>query len=145
MSYSLACYHSDIFAAIAPVSSTMLNDFEGDCNPTRPVPVISLNGTADGVVPYEGGTIGFQAIPDVLNYWVNHNNITQEPTTNSVDDNGTTIERTYYSGGDSGVSVDHYKVIGGDHVWFDLNYEGSNTNELVWDFVSQYDLNGLRE
>ena len=28
MSYSLVCYHSEIFAGIAAVSSTMLNDFE---------------------------------------------------------------------------------------------------------------------
>ena len=33
----------------------------------------------------------------------------------------------------------------GEHVWFDLNYEGSDTNQLIWNFLSQYDLNGLRE
>lgn len=145
MSYSLVCYHSDIFAGIGAVSSTMLNDFKGDCNPTRPVPIISLNGTSDSVVPYEGGAAGYQAIPDVVDYWVNHNNIATEPTTNSVDNSGTTIERTYYEDGDNGVSVDHYKVFNGEHVWFDLNYEGSDTNQLIWNFLSQYDLNGLRE
>ena len=34
MSYSLACYHSDKYAAIFAVSSTMTNAFEGDCAPT---------------------------------------------------------------------------------------------------------------
>ncbi len=144
LSYSLACYYSDRFAAIASVSSTMLNDFEGDCSPNRPVPVINLNGTADTTVPYEGGTTGFQSIPDVLEYWVNVNNITSEPITNSVDDNGTTVERTYYGGGTNGVAVDHYKIIGGEHVWFELDYEGSDTNRLIWDFFSQYDIHGLR-
>ena len=49
------------------------------------MPIISLNGTSDSVVPYEGGLTGYQAIPDVVDYWVNHNNIATEPTTNSVD------------------------------------------------------------
>jgi polyhydroxybutyrate depolymerase len=144
MSYSFACYHSDRFAAIAPVSSTMLNGFDGDCAPQRPMPIISLNGTSDDTIPYDGGTVGYQSIPDVLNYWVEANNISEDPITSSFDDNGTTIEHFLYEGGDDGVAVSHYKVNGGYHVWFDNNYEGSDTGHLIWDFVSQYDLNGTR-
>ena len=142
MSYSLACYHSDRFAAIAPVSSTMLNDFDGDCAPERPVPVFSANGTEDGVVPYNGGTDGFQAIPDVLDYWVTHNNISDAPIVTEVSAN---IEHTLYAGGDSGVSVEHYRVDGGDHVWFSDDFGGEGLTTRVWDFLSQYDLSGLRE
>jgi len=142
MNYSLACYHSDVFAAIAPVASTMLNDFEGDCAPTRPVPVLSANGTSDGVVPYNGGTEGFQAIPDVLDYWVSHNNIGAAP---DVTELGGGIEHTLYAGGEDGVAVSHYKIDGGDHVWFSDDFGGSALTTVVWEFLSAYDLNGVRE
>ena len=142
MSYSLACYHSDRFAAIAPVASTMLNEFEGDCAPTRPVPIFSANGTADSVVPYAGGTMGYQAIPDVLNYWVTHNNISADPV---VTDVSSSIEHTLYAGGDGGVAVEHYRVEGGDHVWFDDDFGGAQLTTLVWNFLSAYDLNGARQ
>jgi len=142
MSYSLACYHSDRFAAIAPVASTMLNEFEGDCAPTRPVPIFSANGTADSVVPYTGGTPGYQAIPDVLNYWVTHNNISGDPVVAEVSDR---IEHTLYAGGDSGVAVEHYRVEDGEHVWFEGDFGGEELTTRVWNFLSAYDLNGARE
>ena len=38
--------------------------------------------------------------------------------------------------------MDHYKIINGGHVWFDININGKNTSELVWEFFSKYDING---
>jgi hypothetical protein len=32
---------------------------------------------------------------------------------------------------------------GGGHVWFDIDFGGGNTGQLIWDFASQYDINGL--
>ena len=144
MSYALACHHSDRFAAIAPVSATMLGEDNSDCSPSHPMPVISFHGTADSVIPYEGGSDGYQSVADVLGYWTAANNISAAPTTTSASDDGTTIERTRYEGGDRGAAVEHYKVIDGEHVWFSLRYEGADTNELIWNFLSSYDLSGLR-
>ena len=138
----LACYYSDRFAAIAAVSSTMLNEFEGDCAPTRAVPIFSANGTNDGTVPYNGGTEGYQSIPDVLNYWVTHNGIESEVQESSVTAN---IQRSLYSDGASSAAVDHYRLEGGDHVWFDDDFDGASLTTLVWNFLSGYDLNGARE
>ena len=56
-----------------------------------------------------------------------------------------TIEHYVYDQGDRSVSVDHYKYIGGEHVWFNATFQGQNTSELVWSFVSRYDINGLRQ
>ena len=142
MSYSLACYHSDRFAAISAVSSTMLNQFDGDCAPTRPISVLSANGTADFAVPYDGGMLGYQSIPDVLNYWVTQNNIVDEP---EVTDVTGSIQRTLYSNGDQGVSVDHYRVEGGSHVWFEQDFGGNMLTELVWEFFASYGLNGAMD
>ena len=55
MAYYLACHAADVFAAVAPAAWDLLAENVGDCNPTRPITVISFRGTADAVVPYAGG------------------------------------------------------------------------------------------
>lgn len=141
-SYALACYLSDKIAAIGAVSGTML-DTSSTCTPGHPTAIISIHGTSDDVIPYEGDSYYFSN-ETVVNYWTNFNNTTTTPVLTTFDDNGTTIEHYQYSGGDSEVSVAHYKVISGGHVWFSLNYQGADTGQLIWNFLSQYDINGLR-
>ena len=136
MAYGLANYKSDLIAAVASVSGVML-----DCiGPTsHPMPVVHLHGTSDGVLPYNGGD-GWNSAQSTLEHWINFNNTVLTPTV--ISDNN--IEHYVYDQGDSLVSVEHYKYIGGDHVWFNSTFEGQNTSELVWNFVSRFDINGLR-
>ena len=141
-SYSLACFHSDKIAAIGSVSGTMLDETHDNCAPSHSMPMINIHGTADNVVPYNGGN-GLKSIGDVLSYWTTFNNTDVNPTTNSFNDNGTTIEHFVYPNGDNGISIEHYKVNGGGHVWFDNDFNGSSTSRLIWDYVSKYDINGL--
>lgn len=143
MAYGLACNASDRFTAIGSVSGTLLGGVES-CAPTHPTPVISLNGTSDFVVPYDGGP-GYPSSDEVLDYWTDFNGITGDPTITNLEDGGMAIERTLYEGGQNGSAVCRYKLTGGDHVWFDLDIEGADTGRLVWDFVSQYDLSTLRQ
>ena len=93
-------------------------------------------------MPYDGGMLGYQSIPDVLNYWVTQNNIVDEP---EVTDVTGSIQRTLYSNGDQGVSVDHYRVEGGSHVWFEQDFGGNMLTELVWEFFASYGLNGAMD
>ena len=136
MAYGLANYKSDLIAAVASVSGVML-----DCiGPTsHPMPVVHLHGTSDGVLPYNGGD-GWNSAQSTLEHWINFNNTVLTPTV--ISDNN--IEHYVYDQGDSLVSVEHYKYIGGDHVWFNSTFQGQNTSELVWNFVSRFDINGLR-
>jgi polyhydroxybutyrate depolymerase len=55
MAYYLACRAADVFAAIAPSAFDLMQEELVDCNPPRPITVISFRGTADKVVPYGGG------------------------------------------------------------------------------------------
>lgn len=139
-SYALACYRSDLVAAVASVSGTMTDDVISDCNPIHPTSIISIHGTSDYVIPYEGGP-GYSSVEEVMNYWIDFNG-TSTDGTRSGDAN---IEKNLYSNGQGNTSVVHYRIQGGDHVWFELDYEGANTGQLIWDFVSQYDVNGLME
>eukprot|EP00457_Paulinella_chromatophora_P010700 gb/GEZN01010812.1/.p1 GENE.gb/GEZN01010812.1/~~gb/GEZN01010812.1/.p1 ORF type:complete len:371 (-),score=9.89 gb/GEZN01010812.1/:98-1090(-) len=72
MSHRLACEASNRVAAIAPVSGT-LNI--APCEPTRPVPIMELHGTADINIPFNGGTgcgisgANFSGVPFTVDFW----------------------------------------------------------------------------
>ena len=75
MSYTLACNLADKITAIAPVAPSGTPDA---CNPSRPVPVMHIHGTADPIAPYNGGLSGeifgnegHQVLPakDVVSKW----------------------------------------------------------------------------
>jgi polyhydroxybutyrate depolymerase len=140
MAYGLANYKSDLIAAVASVSGTMLNCI----GPTsHPMPVIHLHGTSDSVVSYNGSN-DWNSVQSTLDYWTSFNNTISTPTINVDTTGGMTIEHYVYGLGDNSVSVEHYKYIGGDHVWFNELYQGQNASNLVWSFMSKYDINGLR-
>ncbi|MEQ1703923.1 MAG: alpha/beta fold hydrolase [Ilumatobacteraceae bacterium] len=56
MSYRMACDHADKIAAIASLAGATFADVE-DCDPSEPVSVLQIHGTADETIPYTGGTI----------------------------------------------------------------------------------------
>jgi polyhydroxybutyrate depolymerase len=70
MSYALAC-NSGIFAAIGPDSATQLDA----CAAPHPTSVIHIHGTADRLVPYDGGKgtsfVNGPSIADVNAFWRN--------------------------------------------------------------------------
>ena len=70
MSYALAC-NSGIFAAIGPDSATQLDA----CAAPHPTSVIHIHGTADRLVPYDGGQgasfVNGPSIADVNAFWRN--------------------------------------------------------------------------
>ena len=140
MAYGLANYKSDLIAAVASVSGSMLDCLE---TPSHPMPVLHLHGTSDGVLPYNGDA-SFNSVQNTLDYWTNFNNTVSTPTINIDNTSGMTIEQYVYDQGDNSVSVEHYKYIGGEHTWFNETYQGQNASKLVWDFMSRYDINGLR-
>ncbi len=52
MAYRLGCELSGRVTGVGAVAGAMILD---DCRPTRPLSVIEIHGTADQLVPYEGG------------------------------------------------------------------------------------------
>ncbi len=140
MAYGLANYKSDLIAAVASVSGSMLDCLGAG---SHPMPVVHLHGTSDGVVSYNGSN-DWNSVQSTLDYWINFNNTVSTPIVNIDTTGGMTIEHYVYDQGDNSVSVEHYKYIGGDHVWFNEPYQGQNASNLVWSFMSKYDINGLR-
>ena len=139
MSYYLAC-NSKKFAAIGSVAGTMLDDSYQNCNAQFPTAMINIHGTDDFDVPYVGNSY-YPSIPDVVDWWNNFNKTTNLDLLSNQD--GTIEQYIYYD--DAGDRfVEHIKVIGGGHYWDDkLNYEGKNTSGLIWEFVSNFDIDGV--
>jgi polyhydroxybutyrate depolymerase len=81
MSYRFACDRADLVAAIGPVAGAPLTDCAEP--PSRPVPVISVHGKADTVVPYNGGhpqlpgqppsDVELPSAHEMARRWVAHN------------------------------------------------------------------------
>lgn len=121
LSHRLACEMSDVFAAIAPVSGVFGMD-PAKCTPARPVPVLHFHGTADPIVPYNGGTpivpidlgpiLAFRSVADSLQIWRTKNGCLGGPS-------------TIYANGDAecvqwqGCKADvvHCRIDQGGHTW----------------------------
>jgi polyhydroxybutyrate depolymerase len=54
MSYRMACDHADMVAAIASLAGATWDDTT-KCDPSEPVSVLQIHGTADGTISFEGG------------------------------------------------------------------------------------------
>jgi polyhydroxybutyrate depolymerase len=55
MAHYAACHAADVFAAAAPIAFDLLQENAGGCLPDRPITVVSLRGSGDPLIPYEGG------------------------------------------------------------------------------------------
>jgi polyhydroxybutyrate depolymerase len=59
LTFRLLCEAPELFAGAASIIASMPAAVGGRCHPKRAVPVIMFNGTADPIVPYKGGGVGF--------------------------------------------------------------------------------------
>ncbi len=67
-SYFLACKSPGFLAAIAPLTMPLPAFLEDDCRAASRIPILVMNGTADPLVPYNGGpiTVGRKERGDVM-------------------------------------------------------------------------------
>ncbi len=124
MSYRLAC-ETDLFAAIAPVSGTMLVD----CQPPHPVSVLHIHGGVDGSVPPDGsvggGTQNIDGPPiaDVISFWMGADGC-GEPTVSQYGDD-VRVHLTAAQGCDDATAVEYILISDAGHQW-----PGSSTSDL---------------
>jgi polyhydroxybutyrate depolymerase len=139
-SSAVACELSSRVAAVAPVAGLQAFSW---CRPTRPVPVVAFQGTADPFVSYTGGpgpnalklpapdgsgkTVGQElkshphaagnplpeSIPTQVATWAKRNNCGATPTKTRIASDVTRV--TYPCAANS--SVQFYVIKGGGHTW----------------------------
>jgi len=59
MTFRMLCEASELFAGAATVIANMPASIGARCAPRKAVPIVMFNGTADPLVPYDGGGVGF--------------------------------------------------------------------------------------
>jgi polyhydroxybutyrate depolymerase len=117
MSYRLGCALSAQIAAIAPVSGNMATASGGadvPCALSRPVSVFAIHGTADRMIPIDGGKVDitFSPFADVIARWRSLDGC-GTATTIATDGPSTTTTWTCASG----TAVSQRIVTGGWHMW----------------------------
>ena len=89
-----------------------------------PLPVLFMNGTADPILPYNGGQIGIErgivfSTVDTVNFWINRNQTDAGPVQPVITDINQTEDSSIlhysYTNGTNGATVEHYEVFNGGH------------------------------
>jgi len=113
MSHRLACELTDRFAAIASVSGVM---GIGTCSPSRPIPVLQIHGTSDGVVPWNGGGWGtnYKSVESTIDGWTQRNGCSGTAQTMYDQGDATCVK---HGGCTAGADVELCTIDGGGHQW----------------------------
>jgi polyhydroxybutyrate depolymerase len=151
MSALLACELSERIAAVGGVSGAYLFSPD-DCNPSRPVPMIAFHGTADPIVPYQGGPsssfdIPFPAVPAWIEVWAGRNGCSLPPV--ELTSQGE-VSGVQYTGCEQNAQVVFYTIEGGGHSWpggdplpqwiVGHTTQDVDATQLMWEFFRQYSL-----
>ena len=128
MTSRFACERSGMVAAIGLVAGTIGPDVLASCKPERPVSVIAFSGTADPLVPYDGGFVRLGVVvrgkavsfEDTMRLWVGLDVCTtpgERRTLPNLDaDDGSTARLDAYAC-PGGTAVHAYTILGGGHTW----------------------------
>lgn len=159
---TVACEQPEKISVLATVSG--LWD-PPDCAPSKHVPVVSLHGTGDHFLPFDGGVgdrIGMlQLSPETSTglismatrpgavaastAWANRNGCRANQADDAIVD---TVSRTKWTGCNAAVEL--YVIDGGSHTWPGSNgmagYEGLlgpvshaiSANQVIWDFFTAH-------
>ncbi len=154
----LACELPGRIAAIAAVGASM--DKYQDYHPTKPIPVMYIQGTKDPLVPFDGvikrmgGRSVIYSHADMLKLWVDADACDERPVVTNLPDNagdGTSVTREEYINTKTGIKVVGYTIVNGGHTWpggtqyLPKMVIGSVSHNLdaceaIWDFFKGYKL-----
>ena len=152
--HELLCRLNNRIAAGVAVARTMFFETYENCVPEHPTAIMSILGTDDFNSLYDGvefaGVLYYLSAADTHQFWIDYNNTDPDPIEielpNISTSDGSTVTKRIWENGDACVSVVEFRVNGGDHDW--PGWSGNmdiNSDEEIWNFVSNYSLNGQIE
>ncbi len=152
MTMKVGCSLTDRVAAIGTVGAAFPKTMI--CVPTRPLPVIMINGTSDPVVKYDGGVgkngrVPTISVEDSAKEWAKLDRCAEKPGKSKLPEHakgGMETKVETYEGCQANVKVALYSVKGAGNTWpGGEQYEPENTvgktsqdfnaNELMWSFL----------
>lgn len=149
MSFQLACKLSDRIAAFGGVAGAYRVAWE-NCQTERPVPAIIFHGTADPIVPFEGGPsesfdVPFPNISGWVQDMAEKNGCERIPKT--IPTQGE-VSGYHFTDCDQNADVDYYIIEGGGHSWpggdplpeWIVGYTSDDINvtQTMWKFFSAH-------
>lgn len=131
MSYRLGCETQGVFAGIAPVIANIPEPIFNDCVPQAPLTFLSINGSADALIPLAGGEVcegirlgcaGGRVVSQAESstLFATANGCTTNPQRTTLTPeiaDSTSVEKQTYLNCQSGAQVVAYVVEGGGHTW----------------------------
>ena len=153
MAMKVGCAMADRIAAIAPVGAAMPKTMI--CLPSRPVPVVMINGTADPVVPHGGGTehnlqLPVISVEDSAKAWARIDRCAEKPVQSKLparEKGGMETKVDTFDGCQQNAQVVSYSVKGGGNTWpggeqyevekqVGKTSQDLNANETIWSFLA---------
>ncbi len=131
MAFRFACEAGDTIAGVAPVIASMPEPVYRAARPSDgvPVPIVIIAGTADPLVPWNGGDVVLNGMPlgrivpveDSVRFWVERNQCVTEPEVVLLPDldpdDGMHVRVERYASRTGDADVLFYAVEGAGHTW----------------------------
>lgn len=137
MTYRLGFQLSDIIAAIAPVSGTMV--YQSDKKPSYAVPAMHLHALNDSAVYFYGRhdpkEMIYESVDSILTRWSSYFPCKTVPDTIQREENY--IVKSW-SCTVSNPEILLYVMKNGAHQWFTLENSGINGTDLIWEFFKSH-------
>jgi poly(3-hydroxybutyrate) depolymerase/tetratricopeptide (TPR) repeat protein len=145
MTLRMACEDAKLFAGIGLLITGMSEPQGTVCRPAKPLPVLMLNGTADQLIPYGGGTVGgmdgtpgrgvFAVWPTdrLVEFFRRLNGCTDPAQLSVVAVQSREQIHLERSAGCAGAPIEFYRVVGGSH---NANPTGLDVSQALLTFFS---------
>lgn len=151
MSLRLGCSLGDRIAAVGAIGAAMPKTMI--CLPSRPVPLVMINGTADPVVRYGGGSeenlrLTTLSVEDSAKAWAKIDRCAEKPEHSKIatPKGGTETKIDTYTGCQQDAQVVSYSLKGAGNTWpGGMQYEAENqvgktsadfnANTTLWSFL----------
>ena len=148
LAQKIACTDPSKIAAIATVAASLPQQYEATCQTKTPVSLLMINGTADPIVPWQGGQppqvhvgrdLSLPSIPEVVNFWHQHNACTAEPSLTQLNEKVQISSNTHCQN-DTEVSL--ITLNGAGHIWAGGSGKSQflDATQAVWQFFQHHRL-----
>ena len=127
----LGCELSSQISAIAPVAGTIPDALISHCHPAKPIAVLQIDGTADPIMPFNGGAVNdfhglgeggrVSSVAETDSFWAKNNHCSSVVRSEHLPPiarlDSTRVDRLVYENCPAKGLVEQLTIIGGGHVW----------------------------
>ncbi|MCX5902137.1 MAG: esterase [Proteobacteria bacterium] len=160
MCYRLACELSDRIAAIGAVAANN-PAIQTECTgPVNPISVLIMNGTADPIMPWDGGCIRnrrgncwnnkgtVMSTPETVEFWRSFLQADAAPAIDEFPDidstDNSTVARELYANGSGGTEVVLYRINNGGHTYPTIQWKTADAGRSLSPLGNQnHDIEGI--